>query len=330
MEAATVKFDYYYGNQAEQFSFIRIPRIIMTDQIFAPLSLQAKVLYSVFLDRMSLSMRNGWFDEENRVFIIYQIAEIQDDLGFSKRKAIDYLAELEQFGLVEKKKRGFGLPNVLYIKSFLIQKNGSRGANLGTSVVKMPGSRSADIDTSVGDQIDTSEVRESIPLEVQETAPLKNYINNNQTDMRYIKSNHIVSPQNEESIRCDGDEKTEIQAYEELIKENIAYDSLLQANQYDQELVQGIFELILETVLSQSETILIASERYPASLVKSKFMKLTYGHIDYVISCLKSNTTKVKNIKKYLLAALFNASSTMDGYYTAEVNHDFPQFVVNR
>lgn len=322
MEVAAVKFDYYYGNQAEQFSFIRIPRLIMTDQIFAPLSLQAKILYSVFLDRMSLSMRNGWFDEENRVFIIYQIAEIQDDLGFSKRKAIDYLSELEQFGLVEKKKRGFGLPNVLYIKSFLIQKNGSRGADLETSVVKMSGSRSA--------ETDTSEVRESIPLEVQETAPLKNYINNNQTDMSYIKSNHIVSPQTEESIRCDGDEKTEIQAYEELIKENIAYDCLLQANKYDQELVQGIFELILEIVLSQRETILIASERYPASLVKSKFMKLTYGHVDYVISCLKKNTTKVKNIKKYLLAALFNASSTMDGYYTAEVNHDFPQFVVNR
>lgn len=103
-----MKFDYYYGSQAEQFSFIRIPRAMLTDEVFASLSLQVKVLFSVFLDRMSISMRNGWFDEKNRVFIIYQISEIQEDLGFSKRKAMDYLAELEKFGLVEKKKEVLG------------------------------------------------------------------------------------------------------------------------------------------------------------------------------------------------------------------------------
>lgn len=84
-----MKFDYYYGSQAEQFSFIRIPRAMLADEVFSSLSLQSKVLFSVFLDRMSISMRNGWFDEQNRVFIIYQISEIQEDLGFSKRKAMD-------------------------------------------------------------------------------------------------------------------------------------------------------------------------------------------------------------------------------------------------
>ena len=98
-----MKFDYYYGSQAEQFSFIRIPRAMLTDEAFTSLSLQAKVLFSVFLDRMSISMRNGWFDEKNRVFIIYQISEIQEDLGFSKRKAMDYLAELEKFRKEEKR-----------------------------------------------------------------------------------------------------------------------------------------------------------------------------------------------------------------------------------
>lgn len=95
-----MKFNYYYGYQSDQFSFIRIPRVMLTDETFAPLSLPAKMLYSVFLDRMGLSMRNSWFDEQNRVFIIYQISEIQEDLGFSKRKAMDYLAE--RFGRKEK------------------------------------------------------------------------------------------------------------------------------------------------------------------------------------------------------------------------------------
>ena len=88
-----MKFNYYYGAQADQFSFVRIPRIMLTGKEFQVLSMAAKMLYGVLLDRMSLSMKNGWLDKENKVYIIYQIAEIQEDLGFSKKKAIDYLAE---------------------------------------------------------------------------------------------------------------------------------------------------------------------------------------------------------------------------------------------
>lgn len=81
-----MNFEYYYGTQADQFSFIRIPRILLLDEAFSALSLSAKVLYSVLLDRMGLSMKNKWLDEENKVYIIYQITEIQSDLGFSKKK----------------------------------------------------------------------------------------------------------------------------------------------------------------------------------------------------------------------------------------------------
>lgn len=94
-------------------TFIRIPKVMLMDKTFAGLSIQAKMLYGILLDRMGLSMKNGWLDENNRVYIIYQIAEIQEDLGFSKKKAIDYLAELEKFGLVEKKRQGLGRPNIL-------------------------------------------------------------------------------------------------------------------------------------------------------------------------------------------------------------------------
>lgn len=82
-----MNFEYYYGTQADQFSFIRIPRILLLDEAFSALSLSAKVLYSVLLDRMGLSMKNKWLDEENKVYIIYQITEIQSDLGFSKKKS---------------------------------------------------------------------------------------------------------------------------------------------------------------------------------------------------------------------------------------------------
>lgn len=128
---------------------------------------------------------------------------------------------------------------------------------------------------------------------------------------------------------CDDDLEVKTKIYEKLVKENIDYENLLIAKKYNVELIDGIVELIVETELAQSDTILIASERYPAALVKSKLMKLNYCHIEYVLDCLSKNTTKVKNIKKYLLAALFYAPTTMDGYYKAAVNHDMPQFVVN-
>ncbi len=328
-----MEFDYYYGAQAEQFSFIRIPRMLLTESLFSSLTLQSKMLYSVLLDRMSLSMKNGWFDEENRVYIIYQISEIQSDLGFSKRKAMDYLTELETFGLVKKKKRGLGLPSIIYVKSFLIQKNYARSDEIDTSREKEILTGSIDFDTSDNEKytsrgidMGTSEVTKSAPLEVLESTPLNNKTNRNYFNLNKTKSNHILSAEND-TMRCDMNQSEIIKTYERIIKDNIEYNVLLISYKFDEELVQGIFELILEIVVSQSDSILIASERYPMNLVKSKFLKLNYMHIEYVINCMKKNTTKVKNIKKYILAALFNASSTIDGYYKAEVNHDMPHLI---
>ncbi len=348
------RFDYFYGSQADQFTFIRIPRALITDELFASLSATAKLLYAVLLDRMSLSMRNGWLDEQKRAYIIYQITDIQKDLGISKRKAMDYLTELVEFGLVEKIKRGFGMPSILYVKSFLTSVEDEaeeeacedseeedtasekvevdetadsdmeevtgevacRGAEIDTSRgAEIDTSRSAEISTSRGAQIDTSEVKESTPL--------YNKTNSNKTDMNQnlILSHRIYDGQ-PDAIRSD----EMLSSYAQLIKENIAYGTLLKDYPFQGELIEGIYGLILEIVLSRSDTILIASERYPASLVKSRFLKLDVFHIRYVIDCFNRNTTQVKNIRKYLLAALFNAPITMNGYYKAAVNHDMPQY----
>ena len=131
---------------------------------------------------------------------------------------------------------------------------------------------------------------------------------------------------------CSGNTNTageaqKIQAYRDLIHENIRYEDLCRVHRYDRERIDGIVDLILETVLGKNEQVRIASNLYPAVIVRSKFLKLSYEHIDYVLDCLDNNTTKVRNIKKYMLAALFNAPSTMNGYYQAEVNHDMPQYV---
>ena len=112
-------FNYYTKSEADQFSFIRIPKVLLTDDIFDSLSIQAKVLYGLLVDRMAVSNKNMWIDEENRVYIIYPIQEIQNDMKVSKHMAVNCLAELEAIGLVEKRPRGNGNPTHLYVKNFV-------------------------------------------------------------------------------------------------------------------------------------------------------------------------------------------------------------------
>ena len=116
---------------------------------------------------------------------------------------------------------------------------------------------------------------------------------------------------------------------EETIKQNIEYEVLMKNDRNDHELIQGICKLIVEIMLYTGKRIVIASNEYPAEVVKQRFRKLNYMHIQYVVECLGKNTTQIKNIKKYLLAALFNAPVTMQGYYQAEVNHAMPQYANN-
>ena len=116
-----MQFDYYYGIEAEQFSFYRVPRLLIKDERFKGLSSDAKLLYGLMLDRMSLSIKNEWFDEDNRAYIIYTIDSIMEDLGCGKEKAVKVLAELDSvkgIGLVEKVRRGLGKPDIIYVKNF--------------------------------------------------------------------------------------------------------------------------------------------------------------------------------------------------------------------
>ena len=314
-----IKLSYFYGREADQYSFYRIPKLLFTEEYFKKISVEAKVLYGLMLDRMSLSMKNQWFDTEGRAYIYYSLEDIMDAMGCSNKKAISIMKELDieaGIGLIEKKRQGQGKPTMIYLKQFMIQDaqkcnnyiSGEKSAisevkNLHVLKCKNVISRSEEI---------------TLP-EVKNIHTNKNNINN--TELSNTESYLIVSGNDE--IGSD------VQAYAELIRDNIDLDILLERYPFDKELLNGIFDLILETVLCRNNEIVVASNKYPAELVRSKFLKLTSSHIEYAMGCMKSNTTKVHNIKKYLLATLFNAPSTISGYYQAEVNHDYPQFAVS-
>ena len=124
------------------------------------------------------------------------------------------------------------------------------------------------------------------------------------------------------SDRVGRDWMRERESYRELILENIEYDILVQNERLDRDRLDELVELMVDTVCSHRETIRIAGDDYPAEVVKSRFLKLNSSHIEYVLDRMRENTTYVRNIKKYLLAALYNAPATIDSYYTSLVSHD--------
>ena len=125
-----------------------------------------------------------------------------------------------------------------------------------------------------------------------------------------------------ERKRTEAKSNNAVEIYREIIKDNIEYDHLIQNCKIDKDRLDEIVDLMLETVCTARKTIRIAGDDYPAELVKSKFMKLNSSHIEFILDCMRENTTKVRNMKHYLKAVLFNAPSTIDSYYTALVNHD--------
>lgn len=325
-------FKYFTGQETMQFAFIPVPMALLSDPRYENLSSDAKLLYALLLNRMNLSRKNGWFDEENRVFIYYSIEDIAADLHCGRNKAIKALQELDTekgIGLVEKNRRGQGKGSILYVKNFFTEEceeqkftNQTSEQNEGDSEVYISNFKKF--------KKQTSKSPKSKLLEVPYQDSKNNKYNNTNginNDSNQILSAGTCTPIVDKSMGCDIDEMA---AYSEIIKENIEYEALMERYPYERKLVEGIFQLILETVLIKGETILIASNLYPRELVKSKFLKLDFTHIEYAIGCFKCNTTKVNNIKKYLLATLFNAPSTIDGYYQAEVNHDFPQYASSR
>ena len=330
-----ITYSYYTSAQASQNAFFRLPRALYEKECFRGLSNDAKTLYALMLDRMSLSLVNEWLDEDGKVYINYSLEDIMNTLNCGKTKAVALLKELDSesgIGLIEKKNMGIAKASVFYVMNFICEDETAEEKKDAVSDEERNGATSVEEDSLNVDKsaprVQKTNLEEPCEFNNRTHACPENEhdrvqnLNPNKTNINKTNMSNTIL-----SINHSQDAIDEIEVYSEIIKENIDYDSLLLAHPYDHEMVEGIFDLILETVLSKNDEISIAGGVYPKNLVKSKFLKLNYSHVEYVIDCLGKNTTKVRNIKSYILASLFNAGSTISSYYRAEVNHDMPQFV---
>ena len=304
---------YFTGTEAEQFTFYKIPKLLFSNKYFSDISTDAKVLYGLMLDRIGLSLKNGWMDDENRAYIFFSVEETMEYLHCKKNKAIQTIAELDSgsgIGLIEKMRQGQGKPTRIYVKSFFIPLDEASENN--PEVGKINFKRF---------EKQTSRSLKNKPLEVGKTNPNKNKYNN--TDINDNESYLIIS--GEDKIRLA--DKCNLDRYAKQIKDNIDFDALITQYPYDLEVIQELYELILETLISQKDEIIIATDRYPAEFVKARFKNLHFGHIEYVLLRMKQTTTKIKNIKKYMLAMLFNSYTTVGSYYKQDANRDMNQSV---
>lgn len=399
-----IQFDYYRGMEAEQYTFYRIPKVLFTAECFKALSCEAKVLYGLLLDRMSLSIKNRWFDEEDRVYIIFTVEEIMELMCCKTQKAVKLLKELDAesgIGLIEKKRLGLGKPNVIYVKNFLIKEVDSPKETDEISE-NMQETESINQESEIRRQVKREETRaERLAFQNQKSGILKienqdfpkskdqnfenqnsrtvkiknqefpeskiknfenhtsgiveiknqefrfsqsNYTDINNTDLsendysetEYSKTDFnetelgVSAPiysnpiQSNQSIKgAVPDVIEEMNAYRNIIREHISYECFQDERYHQREDVDELVELMVEVMLlPDNGTLRIAGVEKPVALVKNRFMKLNQMHIEYILTSLGANTTKVGNIKAYLLTTLYNAPMTISNYYTAEVNHD--------
>ena len=281
--------DYFYGQAGKLFSFFRIPKALFQEQRFQDLSTDSKTLYGILLDRMSLSVKNEWFYKKGRVFIIFTIEDVKRTLRCADNKATRLLRELEEFGLIERKRRGQGKPCLVYVKNFSSESSKESVKN-------------RDNDDSCGSKIACQDPVKSRGIKKKE----------NKTEMN--NTNLILSDESEKMKNRE--------LLEEYFSRSLEMDLLLRLYPDDEDTLYQIVNLLVDTCATNRKLLHIAGDDKPAEVVRSRFMKLNADHIRFVLKCLAENSSPIRNMKQYLLASLYNAPTTMQLSYQNQTNHD--------
>ena len=286
--------DYFYGGQADLFSFYRLPKALFVDPRFRSISAESKILYGLLLDRMGLSAKNGWMDDSGRVYIIFTTEEIMEALYCADNKATKLMKELESCGLIERKRRGLGKPSLIYVKNFISESSEPR--------------------IQSRENHDSGTVKNATAESLKSRGIKKNQNNTDLSDTDPFFSGETAGTETEGK-----DERT---LYQDYFSQELGLDALMKANPEDEDMLCEMLELLVDTVCSKRRFIRIAGDDKPTEVVRAQLMKLNSDHLRFVLMCLKENTTQVRNIRQYLLATLYNAPMTMHSSYAARVQHD--------
>ena len=249
---------------------------------------------------------------ENRMrFMRMCLEEVMEAIGCADQKATKLLNELDsKAGLIERKRQGLGKPNLIFVKNFVDNSTGSLPPAPESRIKTRENHDSADVNFT------TPESRKSRGSNTD-----SNYTDLSETETYPFPSGQ-VGGHGQVPVDKMGRDMDEREQYRAILEDNLEYDILLENNPYDRDTIAEIMELLLDTICSKRQYIRIAGDDKPREVVKSQFLKLNCTHIEYVLSSFKENASKVRNIKQYLLASLYNAPLTISNYYDALVRHD--------
>lgn len=294
----SANFDFFYGRELEQFSFIRIPKLLFTDKEFSKLSNDAKLLYSLMLDRMSLSKQNSWLDEGNKVFIIFTVEEAAEMLNCGTEKVTKLFSELDDkkgIGLITRQRRGLGKPSVIYLHKFTGEENGN-----DTSEGTDPTDRISENQENGKTKISTPEY----PLSVNRNSEIhecgKSKCNNtdfNKTDMNKTDfDHHLPAHGNEDQDREDDEEIIS------SVNEKIGYASL--CNEYDSNIVTELRNIIAD-VIKGIRPVKVSGTFIDGKRASQVFSGLCHSNAVSVLDSMKQ--TEVHAPSSWIPAALYNS-----------------------
>ena len=338
-------FEYFYGQQAESYSFYRIPKVMFTEERFKGLSCEAKVLYGLMLDRMSLSTKNEWLDEEGKVYIVFPLSDIRELIQCSKQTAVNLVHELDTeqgIGLIEKSRPGLGKANVFYVKNFMAPIERERNNDIENTLNNTEEPRKPDSTkksknwTSGGQEIRPQEVQkldhqksknwtsgspENRLQEVQKLDPNKTEYNN--TEKSETQSINQSGDTAVPGVFVPPTETDVIDGIRNYVRERVDYQSFQGEDEDAREEVDELVEMIVDVLRMPDTAVLrINGNEMPAVLVKEHYYRIRRDHIDYVRWTMRNNYRKVNNIRAYMLTALYNSVLTIGHYYQAEANYD--------
>lgn len=340
-------FDYFYGNEPQQYAYYSVPQVLFTDERFSSLSCESKLLYGIFLSKAGLSLKNKWIDDNGRVYIYFKREDICQMLGIKKDKAIRLLKELDEktgIGLIKRVNQGQGKPTKIFVKHFArIIENDENSKDEGfpaksdkkKNVENFSENESADKTDFLTSENPTSGSRENRHLEVGKTdaLPLRYNKRDILSDISYpiYQESEQAKPPPETCCKKDKDMIDRISYTKKIeeIHERIYYENILELRYshsdvkiYEYEEIDELVELIAWAELTSKPMLKINGELIDTEMVRERFAILDSESIMYVLDCLNKNTVEISMRRNYLLTCLYNAPSSISGYYQNLVNHD--------
>ncbi len=322
-------FDFFYGNEAEQYQFYRVPQILFTDESFSKISCESKLLYGFLLDRCGLSRKNKWYDDDGKIYVFFKQEEAIEKLNIGKNKAVKIFDELEQTGLIIRKKQGQGKPIKIYVCNFMrIVDADSLQTSSSSCVeeVKTPENRESEKSDNCKDSKTEVKTPKNGKSKLPKTgSPYSIYKYNNilksQTEMNHTQSIY-QDRLPERKSDSDGWTDEDVNETEDYIKSMIDYEFLI--GRFDKEVLNLLVDIILEAFNPGVTKIPIQGQQINRTTVLRQFEKLDSGHIEYVLDMLKEQSakSKIKNLRAYLRTCLYNAPHTIDLHYANEFEYD--------